>query len=534
MVDNIYVFETLRATGTTVVFDDGTGNDWVFLDGFYPAVSGHSGPSSTLSLSDPVFGIVAHVTVWDSASAFYAITFTGGIENIRGSAGTDFIDGNGGANILMGDATDVAGGFDWNRGFGGDDTLLGVGGGDLLWGGTGDDLMFGDNDPFAQDQGNFAAGDDTLLGDEGNDRLSGGFGNNTLNGGADLDVADYSGFFDDFGTVTHAIHGNLETGIVTVRQVDLFDGTVSTVATDLLLSIETLVGTVGNDVLVGQSTFAAGGWFFDQLFAGAGNDTVTGGAYVDAIYGGDGNDDLRDGGNFSGSGGGVDALAGGAGNDLYYVTTFGAAVTEFAGAGTDTVIAGYNYSLTGNVENLTMAAGVGTALFGNGNDLGNLVNGNGFANGLWGFDGNDTIWGRAGADTLIGGLGQDRLFGGSEADVLSGGASNDRLSGGTGLDRMTGGGGADLFLFASAAEAGAGMQRDVIVDFTPGIDRIDLSKIMAGQSFIGGALFSRVVGEVRYDPVKGVLAGDLDGDRAADYQIVLGGAPLLLGSDLIL
>lgn len=114
MADNLYDFEALRAAGTTFVIDDGTGIDWVFINGTYPAVPGHTGPNTTMSLYDGRyyvnFGLVTAVTVWDSATTFYTISFTNPIENIRGSASDDRIDGNDLANVLVGDATDVAGG----------------------------------------------------------------------------------------------------------------------------------------------------------------------------------------------------------------------------------------------------------------------------------------------------------------------------------------------------------------------------------------------------------------------------------------
>ena len=228
-------------------------------------------------------------------SAGYSITFVGGMENIRGSSGNDNIDGNNIANILMGDPTDAFGGADWLRGNGGNDTLLGVGGNDTLWGGDGDDRIFGDNDPFSQDQGNFASGDDSLRGDIGNDTLFGGFGTNTLDGGTGNDQADYSGFFDDFGNSTYAIVANMDAGLVTVIQTDQF-GDTYLVATDTLISIEYIVGTSGNDAIWARTDIALPVDTFGTIWGGAGNDDLHGGRFLDVIYGGDGNDTQSDGG----------------------------------------------------------------------------------------------------------------------------------------------------------------------------------------------------------------------------------------------
>lgn len=535
MADNIYVFEDLRALGTTVVFDDGTGNDWVFLTGLYPAVPGHSGPSTTMQLSDPIFGIVTRVSVYDSPTTFYAITFTGGIENIRGSAGSDFIDGNGAANTLMGDPTDAAGGFDWIRGLGGNDILLGIGAGDVLWGGDGDDLMFGDNDPFAQDRGNFNSGDDTLRGDGGNDTLFGGDGANTLDGGTGLDTADYSGFFDDFGLAGFAMTGSLGTGVATVTRTDFFDGMTYIAAIDTLINIEYLIGTSGDDALYGFDDVTLPTSTFGRLMGGAGNDVLTGGRFLDELYGGAGDDILLDGGLTAPPGGGNDALLGGTGQDRYWVTDARTVVFELAGGGTDLVISSLSHTLGTNVENLTLLNGFAAAVFGTGNAAANLIFGNDQANQLSGLNGSDALLGLIGADTLrggadsdglYGGTGNDRLYGGTEDDTLLGGDMNDLLQGGTGRDRLTGGAGRDVFVFASAAEAGNGITRDTVTDFTSGTDRIDLSKLAAGQTFIDQAAFSRVAGEIRYDEKRGILMGDLDGDRIADWQIYLAGGPL--------
>ena len=68
--------------------------------------------------------------------------------------------------------------------------------------------------------------------------------------------------------------------------------------------------------------------------------------------------------------------------------------------------------------------------------------------------------GTAGADVLQGGAGADRITGGNGADVLIDGAGNDTL---------TGGAGADSFVFLPDGVA------DVVADFTPHEDRLDLS-----------------------------------------------------------
>ena len=77
-----------------------------------------------------------------------------------------------------------------------------------------------------------------------------------------------------------------------------------------------------------------------------------------------------------------------------------------------------------------------------------------------------------------GGTRGDRLRGGHHDDILDGGGGNDRLFGrggndilmdGAGKDLLWGGAGADVFVFSYDA------QHDRVKDYTPGVDRLDLS-----------------------------------------------------------
>lgn len=77
--------------------------------------------------------------------------------------------------------------------------------------------------------------------------------------------------------------------------------------------------------------------------------------------------------------------------------------------------------------------------------------------------------GDAGADLLTGGAAGDLLSGGLGNDTLKGGAGEDILMDGGGSDSLYGGTGADIFVMSADAHG------DVIRDYQPGIDRIDLS-----------------------------------------------------------
>ena len=85
---------------------------------------------------------------------------------------------------------------------------------------------------------------------------------------------------------------------------------------------------------------------------------------------------------------GMDTMAGGAGNDLYLVNTALDTVIEAVDAGKDTVNASVTYTLSGNVENLTLTGAA--AINGTGNSLDNVLIGNNATNILIGGAGNDT------------------------------------------------------------------------------------------------------------------------------------------------
>jgi RTX calcium-binding nonapeptide repeat (4 copies) len=79
------------------------------------------------------------------------------------------------------------------------------------------------------------------------------------------------------------------------------------------------------------------------------------------------------------------------------------------------------------------------------------------------------------------------LFGFGGKDALDGGPGNDDLFGGPGNDQLTGGSGFDTFHYAKLSDSGitAGT-RDLIADFEPGIDQIDLQLIDANKTNAAG------------------------------------------------
>lgn len=264
-------------------------------------------------------------------------------------------------------------------------------------------------------------------------------------------------------------------------------------------------------------------------------ETLRTGQAASIVYGLGGNDLLIGNGNGS-------ELHGGKGDDTYQVYSLKDVVVEAAGKGYDTVYSQVSYTLGANLEALYLQ---GSAVEGAGNALDNAIMGNDLDNVLYGLGGkdylssgkgNDILYGGAGDDTLIGDAGNDTLYGddgndtlygGVGNDILYGGAGNDMIDGGQGDDRMWGGEGKDSFVFRN--EVVTTKDFDEIFDFQPGKDLISLSLIDANANtakddafkLIGNSAFHKVAGELQVKAYgDGVLvAGDVNGDGAADFQI---------------
>jgi Ca2+-binding RTX toxin-like protein len=249
----------------------------------------------------------------------------------------------------------------------------------------------------------------------------------------------------------------------------------------------------GND----QANTITGVGYNDRLVGFGGNDLLSGGRGLDRLVGGNGNDHID-------GGGGGDLMVGGNGNDWFTSDNLNDRIVEAAGGGVDTIFSNISRTTAANVENLTLT---GTALFGIGNTLANVLQGNDMDN------------------QLSGGAGADWLYGGNGGDTLTGGA---------GIDHLVGEGGSDTFVFTVAAG------RDFVHAYEAGVDRLDLSQIDADTAtagdqaftYIAAAAFTSVAGQLQY--AAGVLSGDVNGDGQADFQVLIANHPALTGVDLIL
>lgn len=518
----------------------GDGNDRIFGDSGNDTLVGDAGDDHLEDRlgNNRLIGGAGRDTLIAGAGADWLYGGDGS-DLIRGGGGKDRIHGEEGNDRLYGDSGD-----DIIRGGAGNDVIRGGSGRDRLYGGSGNDRIFGDgdNDTLKGD-----SGDDYLEDKRGSNLLHGGRGHDTLVAGAGADRL-YGGSGNDLiraGGGNDRIWGQSGNDRLLGRAGnDVINGG---------LGNDTLSGGAGNDYLVDKSghNLLDGGSGRDTLVAGAGNDSLYGGSGRDLLKGGAGNDQLWGDSNHDRlmGGSGHDTLRGGAGNDLLQgqsgndvlIGSIGNDTLE-GGRGRDLLEGGRGRDLLlggSGVDRLFGGSGADTLWGGEGNDR------------LFGDDGHDRLYGEAGNDRLDGGEGHDRLFGGSGrdrllgqsgndslygdsgADTLDGGRGRDLLVGGAGPDRMTGGIGADIFRYLEASDSGTGKRADLITDFLPGTDHLDLRAL--DLQYIGRRAFTDDH-QLRWQHVGSEtrVSVDLDGDGSADMTIRLAGTLTLDGDDFLL
>ena len=274
------------------------------------------------------------------------------------------------------------------------------------------------------------SGNNILDGGTGADNLSGGLGDDTYvvdNIGDTVTENANEGTDTVISSITYTLGNNLEN--LTLSGTANINGTGNTLSNIITgntgnntLSdggggIDTLIGGLGDDTYIvtnsldiitenaGEGTDLVRSSVNFVLAANVDNLTLTGTANINGtgntdaniITGNNGNNVLDDGGV-----GGSDTLSGGLGSDTYIVNNIGDLVVENPdNTSIDLVRASVNFTLTANVENLTLT---GTAnINGTGNTLANVIIGNSGDNILndGGVGGIDTLTGGAGNDTYI-------------------------------------------------------------------------------------------------------------------------------------
>ena len=319
----------------------------------------------------------------DTVTASTHYRMTANVENLalQGDATTPLQGyGNALANHLTGSA--------------GTNLLNGLGGADTMAGGLGNDVYFADDalDFVVENNGEgndavFSTVDYTLTanvetlvlqgvaglkgtGNNLDNAIYGNRGRNTLDGGTGFDAL-FGGAGDDI----YYVNGG--------------DGVIENPGEGrdtVIASINYALSTnVENLVLQGDTATSLQGY---------GNDLVN------FLTG-------SDGANLLNGLGGADVMVGGLGNDVYFVDDPGDQVIENPGEGTDAIFSTVSRMLEPNVETLVLQ--------GTGNLSGD---GNLFANKLYGNAGNNVLNGQSGADMLNGGAGHDTLIGGAGNDTF--------------------------------------------------------------------------------------------------------------------
>lgn len=424
------------------------------------------------------------------------------------------------------------------------------------------------------------AGDDAMTGSAGTDRFYGGAGNDTMTGlgGVNLYVGGIAGAGDDTflgaatadgGAFDIVSYAGATTGIVATIQNSgasavAANAANTSIGTDTLVNIDAFTGSSLNDTINIASTYTGkfGGFF--QVEGGDGDDTITGNGKTAIVF-------------FSADAGVLVDLGAGLSRSL------DGTVVDSAHVGQDT-LSGINQAIgTDFVDDLrgSSASFLETFEGGRGADsidgrggidaatyvrsaagivvaMSQSVAGSGTVND--GFGATDTLVGieridgsafadrivmGKGKDIVIGGGGDDRIEGRAANDALYGGDGNDLIIGGLGGDVLSGGAGRDVFDFNSKLESQRALgNRDFILDFQPLVDDIDLSTIDARSTqagnqaftFIGNKAFTGKAGELNYAKSSGhtFIAGDINGDRVADFLIELDKLINLSKADFIL
>ena len=257
------------------------------------------------------------------------------IEDVIGSSLSETIIGNDSENYLDGD--------------GGNDTIYGGAGEDLLSGGLGNDQLYGGSD---------------------NDILIAGLGNDFYDGEVGIDYVDYQ--YLDVESYGVSIYFNLSTAKIDAaganENFELINASETLIETDLLVSIENIIGSNNAD-------YVKGNWDGNLIYGRGGDDTIDGGDNTDYLEGQAGNDELI-------GGQGNDTLKGGSGDD----------------------------HLSGGTDDDHLTGGSGDDHLSGGTDDDHLTGGSG----------DDYLSGGTGDDYLDGQLGQDILYGDDGDDQLLG------------------------------------------------------------------------------------------------------------------
>ena len=440
-------------------------------------------------------------------------------------------------------------------------------------------------------------GDDTLVGYTGSDLLIGGDGSDSLQGGDGGDLYLIELIKDHPFAEVHDLGTS---GIDELRLADTKTGTLTVFAGDVGLE-RVVIGTGTAATALSTGTIAlninaAVAPNALTIVGNAGRNQLVGTAFDDVLNGGGGADDLQ----------------GGGGNDNYLVDNAADAITELAGRGIDRVQSSVSFRLAANVEDLELTGtsainGTGNDLVNRilGNAARNVLDGGAAADLLQGGEAGDLYLISAVGDhpqaefidTGLSGIDEVRiaaaagsfflfagdtgieqvvigsgtavtpvttgrgavnvnaaavtngllLVGNDGNNAIVGTALADRFQSRLGNDTLTGGSGADTFLFNTAPDAAG--NRDLITDYQPGVDRIQLkASIFVGAGSAGTTLAAGVFvaapgaisgldanDRIILNTTTGLLSYDGDGSgkrgSIAFAQLPVGIAPMVTAAD---
>jgi Ca2+-binding RTX toxin-like protein len=292
---------------------------------------------------------------------------------------------------------------------------------------------------------------------------------------------------------------------------------------------DTITGGAGGDMLFGQAgndtLLGKGG--VDFLFGGSDNDTLTGGDADDHVFGESGNDHM-----IWNPGDDTDLNEGGAGDDTVLVNGGGATEVFTVTANGARVRfdrldpAPFSIDI-GTSENLVLNANGGDDSFSATGNLAALIKIT-----VDGGTGNDTILGSNGIDLLLGGEGDDFIDGQQGNDTAFLGAGHDvfQWDPGDGSDVVEGQDGIDTMLFNGSAgneifEVSANGNRvrftrnlgNIVMDLDD-VETLDVNALGGTDTFTLNDLTGTDVEDVIVD-LAGTIGGSA-GDGAADVVIV--------------
>jgi len=582
-VENIELLGSaaINATGNTLnntllgnaganVLSGGTGADvMIGAAGNDTYVVDHAGDSIVENANEGV----------DLVQSSISVTLAANVENLT-LTGTSAIAGTGNSldNVLTGNSANNT-----LTGAAGNDTLNGGSGADAMSGGLGDDTYVVDNtsdtltelanegtdtvqssithtlgnnlenltltgSSLINATGNALA--NVLTGNSANNTLTGGAGDDTLNGAAGTDT-----MVGGQGNDTYVV--DVSTDVVTENASEGTDTVQSSINYTLGNNLENLT-------LTGTATTGTGNTLNNVLVGNSANNMLNGGT-------------------------GNDTMSGGAGNDSYTVDSASDVIVELANEGTDSVSSSVTYTLSAEVENLTLTGT--TAINATGNASDNVLTGNSASNTLTGGAGNDTLNGGTGSDTMIGGTDNDTytvdvatdvvtenanegidtiqssvtltlganvenltltgttaingtgnaldnvLIGNSANNTLTGAAGNDTLNGGAGTDTLVGGLGDDIYFLDVSTDGvteNANEGSDTVnVAFTTTLATNLENAILTGTAAInatGNASNNLLISNSAINTLAGAAGNDiLQGLGGNDSLTDSGGANLLDG-----